>query len=65
MPPSSKEIIRALIDDGWYQVSQTGSHAQFKHPTKPGKATVPTPRKDMPLGTLVMIERQSGLKFRK
>lgn len=65
MSVSSRKIIRMLLEDGWNQVSQSGSHAQFKHPTKLGKVTVPTPRKDMPFGTLVMIERQSGLKFRK
>jgi predicted RNA binding protein YcfA (HicA-like mRNA interferase family) len=65
MPLSSKDIIRMLLDDGWRQVDQSGSHAQFKHPAKPGKVTVPTPRKDMPLGTIVSIERQSRLKLRK
>ncbi|MFM7345358.1 MAG: type II toxin-antitoxin system HicA family toxin [Tagaea sp.] len=65
MPLSSKDIIRVLLDDGWFQVDQSGSHAQFKHPSKPGKTTVPTPRKDMPLGTIISIERQSGLKLRK
>lgn len=65
MPLSSKEIIRLLLDDGWHQVSQAGSHAQFKHPSKSGKVTVPSPRKDVRLGTVVMIEKQSGLKLRK
>ena len=50
--------------DGWYEVGQKGSHVQFKHPAKPGKATVPHPRKDLPPGTTKSIERQTGLKFR-
>jgi len=64
MPPSSKEVIRALTDDGWFQVGQTGSHSQFKHPTKPGKVTVKHPDKDIRIGTLKSIERQARLKLR-
>ena len=29
-----------LLDDGWYQVAQKGSHRQFKHPVKPGRVTI-------------------------
>ena len=36
----TREILRQLRDDGWFQVRQTGSHAHFKHPTKPGIVTV-------------------------
>jgi predicted RNA binding protein YcfA (HicA-like mRNA interferase family) len=35
-----KEIIRLLEQDGWVQVGQTGSHRQYKHPTKSGRVTV-------------------------
>jgi predicted RNA binding protein YcfA (HicA-like mRNA interferase family) len=34
------EVLRMLIDDGWYLADQKGSHRQFKHPTKKGKVTV-------------------------
>jgi len=64
MPKPSREVIQALIADGWYQVAQEGSHVQFKHPSKPGKTTVPHPRKEFPIGTLKSIERQSGVKLR-
>ena len=60
----SGSIIRRMKADGWYEVGQKGSHVQFKHPAKPGKATVPHPRKDLPPGTMKSIERQTGLKFR-
>jgi predicted RNA binding protein YcfA (HicA-like mRNA interferase family) len=60
----SQDIIKALISDGWKQVGQKGSHVQFKHPTKPGRATVPHPKKDVPIGTLRSIEKQSGLKLK-
>lgn len=35
-----KEVIKLLEDDGWVQISQNGSHRQFKHPTKKGRVTV-------------------------
>lgn len=61
---SSKEVIRLLLADGWYEVNVVGSHHQFKHPTKPGRVTVKHPVKDIPRKTLDSIERQSGLRFR-
>lgn len=61
---NSKEVIKALKADGWYKVAQVGSHVQFKHMTKPGRVTVKDPCKDVPLGTLKGIEKQSGLKLR-
>lgn len=61
---SSRSVIQALIEDGWYEVRCTGSHHQYKHPTKTGKVTVKHPDKDIPRKTLDSIERQSGLIFR-
>jgi predicted RNA binding protein YcfA (HicA-like mRNA interferase family) len=61
---NSREIIRLLEADGWYRVGQRGSHVQFKHPTKPGRVTVPHPEKDIPAKTLRSIERQSGVSFK-
>ncbi|MBP3367304.1 MAG: type II toxin-antitoxin system HicA family toxin [Treponema sp.] len=60
---SSREVIKLLKEDGWYEVDCTGSHHQFKHPSKPGRTTVKHPDKDIPPKTLRSIERQSGLKF--
>lgn len=60
----SLEIIKKLEADGWYKVGQTGSHIQFHHPTKPGKTTVPHPKKRMSLGTIKSIEKQSGVRLR-
>ena len=58
-----REIVRLLIDDGWGQVSQKGSHRQFKHPTKPGKVTVPGKGSDdLPVGTCKSILMQAGLE---
>lgn len=61
----SREVIRRLKADGWFQVGQEGDHVQFKHPTKKGRVTVVHPAKDIPDGTLASIRRQSGLTFRE
>lgn len=60
---SSREILRLLHKDGWYEVACDGGHHQFKHPTKPGRVTLTHPRKSIPLGTLKSISRQSGITF--
>ncbi|EPR19498.1 hypothetical protein L903_03110 [Agrobacterium sp. JL28] len=60
----SGDIISVLKADGWYEVNTKGSHVQFKHPTKQGRVTVPHPKRDLPIGTLKSIEKQSGLKLR-
>ncbi len=60
---TSREVIRMLKADGWYEVGVVGSHHQFKHPTKKGRTTVKHPVKSIPVPTLKSIERQSGLRF--
>jgi predicted RNA binding protein YcfA (HicA-like mRNA interferase family) len=60
---SSYELIRLLQKDGWIKENQKGSHAQFVHPVKKGKVTVPVHgKKDIPIGTLKAIMKQAGLK---
>lgn len=61
MAKSSREVIQLLRADGWYEVGQTGSHKHFKHPTRRGKVTVPHPKRNLPVGTLKSIEKQSGV----
>jgi predicted RNA binding protein YcfA (HicA-like mRNA interferase family) len=60
----SREVIRELKRDGWYEVTQVGRHKQFKHPTKKGRVTVPHPKREIPIGTLESIEKQAGIKLR-
>ena len=60
---SSREVLQILQEDGWLVKNQEGSHVQLIHLTKPGKVTVPHPRKSIPIKTLKNIEKQSGLKF--
>jgi len=58
---NSRELLKRLADDGWYEVATRGSHVQLKHPTKKGRVTVPHPKKDLPLGTVRSVLRQAGL----
>ena len=60
---SSREVIRILTEDGWYEVSCVGDHHQYKHPVKPGKVTIVHPEKDIPRGTLRSIAKQAGVVF--
>jgi predicted RNA binding protein YcfA (HicA-like mRNA interferase family) len=60
----SRDVLAALRADGWRQVAQKGSHINLKHPVKPGRVTVPHPRRNLPIGTLKSIERQAGIKLR-
>ena len=62
---NSREIIAKLKADGWVLVHVRGSHYHFKHPNKPGRVTVPHPKKDFPVGTLRSIYRQAGWSWSK
>jgi predicted RNA binding protein YcfA (HicA-like mRNA interferase family) len=58
----SRDLIRALEADGWYFIGASGSHHHFKHPTKPGKVTLPHPRKDLHPKTLRSIYKEAQLQ---
>jgi predicted RNA binding protein YcfA (HicA-like mRNA interferase family) len=60
----SREVIKELKKDGWYEANQVGSHKQFKHAEKKGRVTVPYPKRDIPIGTLKSIEKQAEIKLR-
>lgn len=58
-----KEIIRLLIEDGWEQISQRGSHRQFKHAVKKGRVTVNgKPSDNLSQELLNCIWKQAGWK---
>jgi predicted RNA binding protein YcfA (HicA-like mRNA interferase family) len=58
-----RAVIKLIEADGWRLVRQTGSHRQFRHPTKPGTVTVAgKPSTEVPAGTLAAIFRQARLK---
>lgn len=58
---NSRDVIRKIEAYGWFEVRQTGSHKHFRHATRPGMATVPHPKKDLPIGTLKSISKQTGV----
>lgn len=57
----SKELIRRLKEDGWYEDRVKGSHHVFKHPTKPGHLSVPHPKKDLGTGLVSKLLKAAGL----
>ena len=58
-----RDLIKKIEKDGWYLERTVGDHLQFRHPTKPGTATVPgRMSSDVRPGTLHSILRQAGLK---
>jgi predicted RNA binding protein YcfA (HicA-like mRNA interferase family) len=61
----SRTIIRKLRQAGWVHFRTTRSHHHFRHPDTQQVVTVPHPRKDVPIGTIKSVERQSGVKLRR
>lgn len=59
---SSKEIMKVLEQHGFVFISQRGSHAKYRKDSH--TAIVPTPKKEIPLGTFRSIVRQSGLDIK-
>ena len=57
----SAAVIKRLEAAGWRLVAVRGSHHQFKHPDKPGRITVPHPKKDLGVGLVRAIFKQAGL----
>lgn len=60
-----RDVIKRIEEDGWYFVSQEGSHRHYEHQTKKGKVTVAGhPSDEVRIGTLLSIERISGVKLK-
>ena len=57
-----REIEKIILADGWYLKNVKGSRHQQKHPTKPGKVTIPNHRGDLDPTTVKKILEQAGLK---
>jgi len=57
-----RDILRLLVDDGWYLHRTRGSHRQLRHPTKPGLVTLAgSGNDDLAPRTLRSILKQAGL----
>ena len=57
--PSSKLIISTLLKNDFRFISKRGSHCKYRKDDK--TVIVPSPRKEIPIGTFRSIVRQSGL----
>jgi predicted RNA binding protein YcfA (HicA-like mRNA interferase family) len=62
---TARDVVAALKADGWLVVRTKGSHAQYRHPIKPGLVTVPMHPGDLPIGTVKSIEKAAGIKLRR
>lgn len=60
----SREVIKILKEDGWYEVHCVGDNHQYKHPTKKGRVTIVHPKKDIPLDTWKSIFIQVQIDWR-
>ena len=57
------ELFRILMKDGWYPVSQKGSHVKLKHDSKPGTIIFPNHgSQEMGKGMEIKILIEAGLK---
>lgn len=61
-PMTSKDVIKLLKKDGWFEIPAIGGHRQFKHPNKPNKVTVPYHKGELAPKTLASILKQAGLE---
>jgi mRNA interferase HicA len=59
------ELYRLLINDGWYPISQSGSHVKMKHDKKSGIIIFPNHgSQEVGIGLENKIRKDAGLKKR-
>lgn len=57
------EVYRILTKDGWYPVSQKGSHVKLRHDTKPGTIIFPYHgSQELGKGLQKSLFKQAGIK---
>jgi predicted RNA binding protein YcfA (HicA-like mRNA interferase family) len=59
--PSSEKVLRVLLDHGFLLKSQKGSHQKYTNGSR--IVILPAQRKEIPVGTLKSISRQSGIDY--
>lgn len=60
---SPKEVIKILKINGWKLKRIKGGHYMFEKQKIRNTIAVPISKKDIRIGTLKNIERQSGIEF--
>ena len=58
---TSAELIKRMLKAGWILRGVKGSHHVYIHPDRPGHVTVPHPRKDLGVGLLHKLLKQTDL----
>lgn len=61
---NSSIIINKLEANGWKFVRVKGDHWYYRKEGFQRPTCVPHPKKDLPIGTVKAIERQTGIKFK-
>lgn len=57
------QFLRLLQKDGWFTVSQEGSHMKLRHPTKKGQLIFPHHgSQELGKGLEQKLRKQAGLK---
>jgi predicted RNA binding protein YcfA (HicA-like mRNA interferase family) len=59
---TSRQVIKRLLREDWYEVEGEGSHRNFKHDKLKGKITVPHPQRDFHPKTLRTIYKMAKWK---
>jgi len=59
--PSSEKVLRILLEHGFLLKSQKGSHQKYTNGSR--IVILPAKRKEIPVGTLKSISRQSGIDY--
>ncbi len=62
MPMKPREMIKLLLDNGFVEVSQRGSHIKLFNPETNKTIIVPMHSKEMKKGTEQGILKEAGLK---
>lgn len=66
MSNNFKSIEKKLTSNGWQLVRISGSHHQYKKAGVSTLATIPNHgKKDIPIGILKSLEKQTGLSLRR
>lgn len=56
-----REIEKIIKKDGWFPTDSDGSHRYYKHPSKPGKVTIPYHSGDIAPYVVKSIYKRAGL----
>ena len=59
---TSADLIKQMLKSGWVLRGIKGSHHVYVHPHRPGHVSVPHPRKDLGIGLLRKLLKQTGLE---